>query len=183
MGMDSGWNRLSDQADQKRSEEPESHRQPELLRLDAGMMSANRMEGWIAAACYAAILVVLLWLTIRFDWPEWIVIGLAALAAISVPIELLLIPKLRYESWRYGIREHEIELRNGFVFRKQTLIPIVRIQHIDTKQGPLEKKYGIATLTVATAAGSHSIPGLTENIAEELRGRLAALTRMADDEI
>ncbi|OXM14822.1 PH domain-containing protein [Paenibacillus herberti] len=155
----------------------------ELLKLDPRVIGVNKMEGLFSLAVELVIVLVLLWLTIRFDWYVWIVSTFAALLVVHIPVELFWMPKLQYKSWRYSIREHEIELHYGIFTRKQTLIPMVRIQHIDTKQGPIQKRFGIATLTVATAAGSHSIPGLTESVAEDLRCRLVTLTRAADDEI
>jgi len=52
---------------------------------------------------------------------------------------------------------------------KRTLIPMIRVQHVDSSQGPLLKKYRLASVTISTAATVHEIPALDEEEAEELR--------------
>ena len=73
---------------------------------------------------------------------------------------LLIFPKIIWERWRYEISEHEIDLCYGLWIRKRTIIPMVRVQHVDTKQGPLMNRFGLASVTISTAAGSHEIPAL-----------------------
>ncbi|MBW7455642.1 PH domain-containing protein [Paenibacillus sepulcri] len=154
-----------------------------MLRIDPKVIQARRLEGWITISIYVVIIAVLSGLTIRFDWTLWIVIAAAAWTVVSIPFEIVLLPRMRYRSWRYLISEHEIELWHGFFFRKRTLIPMVRIQHIDAKQGPILKHYGLTTLTFSTAAGSHEIPALTESTAEQVHRQIATLARLIDEEI
>ena len=59
-------------------------------------------------------------------------------------------------------------------------MPWVRVQHVDTRRGMLEQSFGLSTVVVHTAAGSHTIPLLPQAEAEELRERIAGLAR-ADD--
>ncbi|WP_194843241.1 PH domain-containing protein [Paenibacillus sp. B01] len=154
-----------------------------LRPLDLRVIRARRLEGAVTSGVYAAVVLALALLSARFGWPWWIAAGAGALALAGAALELLWLPRLLHRSWGYLVREHEIELAHGFIVRKRTLVPVARIQHIDTKQGPIQKRCGIATLTMATAAGSHAIPGLPEEQAEAMRSRLAELTRRADDEI
>ena len=37
---------------------------------------------------------------------------------------------------------------------------MVRVQHVDTEQGPILKKYDLATITISSAATTHTIPAL-----------------------
>ncbi|QJC50468.1 PH domain-containing protein [Paenibacillus albicereus] len=161
----------------------EPHADEPLQALDPRVIRARRLEGAITSGVYAAIVLALALLSARFGWPWWIAAGAGALGLAGAALELLWLPRLLHRSWGYLVREHEIELAHGIFIRKRTLIPVVRIQHIDTKQGPIQKRCGIATLTMATAAGSHAIPGLPQEQAEAMRSRLAELTRRADDEI
>ena len=62
--------------------------------------------------------------------------------------------------WRYEVRESEIELQHGIFIVKRTLIPMVRVQHVDTSQGPILRKYDLAEITISTAATNHTIPAL-----------------------
>jgi len=60
----------------------------------------------------------------------------------------------------------------GLLFRSDTVVPFGRVQHIDVDQGPLERYYGLATLTLHTA-GSHNasvhLPGLLNEDAAAMR--------------
>ena len=130
--------------------------QSHLKSIDPNIMKAKRIEGWIAIGVYFLITVALVWLTLAFSWPVWIMITAAILTFLLIPIEIIVFPRLRYQTWRYGINEHEIELEYGIIIRRRTLIPMVRIQHVDSKQGPIQKHYGLTTIIFSTAAGSHT---------------------------
>jgi len=66
---------------------------------------------------------------------------------------------------------------------KRTLIPMIRVQHVDSSQGPLLKKYKLASVTIFTAATVHEIPALDEGEAEELRYHISRLARVADEDV
>ncbi len=89
---------------------------------------------------------------------------------------------LRWKRWRYEIREQEIELQHGVFVIKRTLVPMVRVQHVDTKQGPILRKYHLSSVTVSTAATVHEIPALEMEEAEEIRLSISKLVRVADDD-
>jgi hypothetical protein len=152
-------------------------------KLDEAALRVWRTTGWISAAGYAAIVGIVLWLTLRFDWPVWIVIALAVIAAAAAWLEIDVVPKVRMARFRYAIREDEIELLHGIIIRKRTLIPMVKIQHVDTKQGPILRRYGLLAVTFSTAAGNHEIPALDAARAEEVQSRIARLARITDDEL
>ena len=92
-----------------------------------------------------------------------------------------LVPELRWARWRYEVRDEEIDLRHGTVRITRTLVPMLRVQHVDTTQGPLDQALGLATVVVHTAAGTTTIPALTEGDAGRLRDRIATLARTADE--
>jgi membrane protein YdbS with pleckstrin-like domain len=91
------------------------------------------------------------------------------------------VPELRWARWRYEVRDEEIDLRHGTVRITRTLVPMLRVQHVDTTQGPLDQALGLATVVVHTAAGATTIPALDEGHAARLRDRIAALARTADE--
>jgi len=57
---------------------------------------------------------------------------------------------------KYRVRESDVLYQKGFLFRKITLIPFNRIQHIEMTQGPIERQYNLATLVFFTAGGMSS---------------------------
>ena len=79
------------------------------------------------------------------------------------------------------MRDEGIDIQSRHARRSaRTLVPWVRVQHVDTRRGVLEQSFGLATVVVHTAAGSHTIPLLPQAEAEALRERIAGLAR-ADD--
>ena len=90
-------------------------------------------------------------------------------------------PGLRWRRWRYEIRPEEVDLQRGIFWIARTLVPLARIQHVDTRQGPLQRRFGLATVVFYTAAGPNQIPELSTPIAAEARDRIADLTREQDE--
>jgi membrane protein YdbS with pleckstrin-like domain len=103
------------------------------------------------------------------------------LPIVVFAIGVVAVPELRWSRWRYEIRDEEIDLRHGTISITRTLIPMLRVQHVDTTRGPLDQLLGLATVVVHTAAGRTTIPALDDEYAGRLRDRIAALARTADD--
>jgi Uncharacterized conserved protein len=85
---------------------------------------------------------------------------------------------LRYRRWVYQIREESLYLERGVLVHRRTHAPYVRIQHVDTTRGPLERQLGLSTLVVYTAGSRGadiSIPGLEPGEARDLQQRVKQL--------
>jgi membrane protein YdbS with pleckstrin-like domain len=92
---------------------------------------------------------------------------------------------LLYRSWSYTVREDSLFLERGVFTLTKTVAPYVRVQHIDTSRGPLERSIGLATLVVYTAGSRGadvSIPGLTPEEASSLQARLKELAIESEDD-
>lgn len=116
-------------------------------------------------------------------WP-WFSFGVAsALYAFALIMFLAVLPPIRYIRWRYEVGENHLEIAKGIIWRKRYMIPFVRVQSTDTKQGPILRAFGLASVTTATAAGEHSIPGLDLDEADDLRDRIAEQARLAQEDV
>lgn len=113
----------------------------------------------------------------------WLYIVVVVIVLIIAYLLIYLFPKVRWMRWRYEVREQEIELQHGLFVVKRTLVPMVRVQHVDTEQGPILRKYDLASITISTAATNHTIPALITAEADELRGRISVLARVAEDDV
>jgi uncharacterized protein len=82
-----------------------------------------------------------------------------------------------YRSWGYAERADDLLVARGWLFRRLVVVPYGRMQFVDVTAGPLERRFGLATLQLHTAAAATDakIPGLPPNEAARLRDRLAAL--------
>jgi membrane protein YdbS with pleckstrin-like domain len=108
------------------------------------------------------------------------VLPIIAVVALFV-VFVVVVPDLRWRRWRYEIREDEVDLQRGIVWVIRTLVPLARIQHVDTQSGPLQRRFGLATVVFYTAAGANQIPELSAAVAAEVRDRIAELTREQDE--
>ncbi|WP_049984891.1 PH domain-containing protein [Halobellus rufus] len=92
---------------------------------------------------------------------------------------------LRYRAWRYEVREDSLYLERGVFTKVRTVVPFVRIQHVDTSRSPTERLVGLSS-TVVYTAGSRgadvSVPGLTPGDADDLRERLKRLAIRSEGE-
>jgi membrane protein YdbS with pleckstrin-like domain len=107
--------------------------------------------------------------------------GWLLLPVVVFAIGVVAVPELRWSRWRYEIRDEEIDLRHGTFTITRTLIPMLRVQHVDTTRGPLDQILGLATVVVHTAAGRTTIPALDDEYAGRLRDQIATLARTADE--
>ena len=84
----------------------------------------------------------------------------------------LMVPLRRYHARGYDMGEDRLRVVRGLLFRRDTVVPFGRVQHLDVEQGPLERAFGIARLVLHTA-GTHNasvvLPGLAHARAVEMR--------------
>jgi membrane protein YdbS with pleckstrin-like domain len=80
-------------------------------------------------------------------------------------------------SWGYAEREQDLLVSHGVYFRQLVVVPYGRMQFVDVSAGPLERRFGIATVQLHTAAAATDarIPGVPPEEAARLRDRLSAL--------
>lgn len=82
--------------------------------------------------------------------------------------------RYRHTTWR--LDPDGFSLRKGRTWQSEIRVPINRVQHLDVRRGPLERRYRLATLVIHTAGTRDSavnVGGLAEADAEHLRDLLA----------
>lgn len=136
---------------------------------------------------------------IRLKWFGQVLVGVAILAVVATPIVLfvdaaapwmaaaVVLPvlvlglvwvPLRYRAWAFQFRPDHLFLEHGVYRQVETVVPYVRIQHVDTSRGPIERALGLSTLVVYTAGSRGadvSIPGLPADDAEAMQTRVKEL--------
>lgn len=119
-------------------------------------------------------------LALDLPGPRGIVPTLLAVATVTAAA---FVPPLRYRRWRFALRASDLYLQRGVLFRTTSIVPHARIQHVDTRHGPLDRWLGLAEVVVYTAGTRGavvSIPALAGEDAEDVRDRLAALSGAGD---
>jgi membrane protein YdbS with pleckstrin-like domain len=117
------------------------------------------------------------------DFHRWIVTAITILVIIYWLLSIFLMPYLSWKNWRYAIDENEIDLKRGVIFKTRTLIPLSRVQHVDTRQGPLLGFYELASVTISTAATTHEIPALDSVLADRVRHQISTYARLAEEDV
>lgn len=76
----------------------------------------------------------------------------------------------------YAERAEDLLIRRGILFRELVVVPYGRMQYVDVSAGPVQRRFGIATVQLHTAAPGTdaTIPGLPPQEAARLRDRLAS---------
>lgn len=157
-------------------------RQPKK-RISERALTVWKLYGWINAIIISILAAGVITLSIIFDWSNWFIAGAIIIPIIDIILFVFVFPTLKWKRWRYEVREEEIELQHGIFIIKRTLVPMVRVQHVDTEQGPILRKYRLATISISTAATVHQIPALDIDEADELRDSISALARVAEDDV
>jgi membrane protein YdbS with pleckstrin-like domain len=92
--------------------------------------------------------------------------------AIGFAIVFVSWPRISVPRRGYVVRDKDIVFRSGVIWQSVTAIPYNRIQHVETSNTPLDRKFGVATLQLFTAGGSGGdlkVDGLGAEVAEQLR--------------
>lgn len=89
----------------------------------------------------------------------------------------------RYAFHRYEVTSEDFAFQAGFIFRKTTYVPINRIQHVETEQGPLLRRENLMEIIVHTAATNHRLAGLDVADALALREQIIQLVKVAKEDV
>jgi len=150
-----------------------------LRPLDPRYVNLQQQIGWITAAVLAVIAVpISIMLAIAIATTFWAVSMIVASVfgfLIFLTWWLVAWPPVSYRYVSYRVDADGLEIRSGVYFRSVTTVPKSRVQHTDVSQGPLQRRYGLATLTVHTAGTEHAevpLPGLPHDIALRIRDHL-----------
>lgn len=108
-------------------------------------------------------------LIVEHAWWGPLLVALFGLPAI------LIAPTWRFAVHRWEVTPEVVYTRAGWFNREWRLVPISRIQTVDTTRGLLERVLGLATLEIRTAshAGSSQIEGLPAEVAAKIAHDLA----------
>ena len=116
---------------------------------------------------------ILVWVLTDLTWVSLLIL---AVGAAILLLRLALIERT-WRSWGYVEREDDLYITHGVLFRTLVAVPYGRMQLVEVASGPLERAFGLATVTLKTASAetNASIPGLTPDEATRLRDRLTEL--------
>ncbi len=120
-----------------------------------------------------AVVVMAVWDAVGLRW--WLV----ALLAVGFAAYAVVVPEWRWRVHRWEVTDTAVYTQTGWWSRERRIAPMSRIQTVDLAEGPVERAFRLATVTVTTAsaAGALRIAGLDRTDARLL---VDELTRQAD---
>ena len=157
----------------------EERNEPDYIMIESHPDGFKRLDkkalkSWKTARLIGLLVVAVIFIGVRIlirNWDDGLVLGASiTLGAILVLMLLnaFIYPKIEYRQWIYKITEDKIEFFHGIFFIKHTIIPMLRVQHITVNQGPINKRYYIATINISTAGGIFNLVGLPKEEADEI---------------
>ncbi|PCJ47479.1 MAG: hypothetical protein COA74_11245 [Gammaproteobacteria bacterium] len=114
-------------------------------------------------------------LTIVYYFTDLIASENAVFVIITLTALMLILFSMSLYSYKfkgYALREFDIIYKSGIFWQKKIILPFNRIQHLESTRGPLERKFGLATLCLFSAGGltaDLTIFGLEEKHCNEIR--------------
>ncbi|GGG81290.1 PH domain-containing protein [Paenibacillus radicis (ex Gao et al. 2016)] len=155
---------------------------PLSRRLDQDYITVYRISSLITHSIGYALIIAYTALAGSNQWtflPAWIALAVVTLSAVWFT---WFIPLWKYRSFQYELFDEELELASGIIFKKNVLIPMVRVQHVELESGPLMRKYKLASVKVVTAATTHEISGLKQDEASDLKRQIGLLAKVDDQD-
>jgi hypothetical protein len=147
--------------------------------LDPAWIDLQRLVGWIVWAVLVPILLIAVVIALFVPSISLDVKALLVVAWLGVTILLAWLaqmwPPIEYRYFRYRLDSQGVDIRTGVVWRRIISVPRSRVQHIDVGQGPIERRYGLATLSIYTAGTGFAkvdLPGVPYARAVRIRDHL-----------
>ena len=140
-----------------------------LLPVEPGYRNVLRVRMlilWLTLSAGALIFDRIVFADSGFAWV------FPSLFAVLTALAVTVFPNRTYRRLRYRLTERVLQVMRGWMVHSDTVVPLVRVQHLDVVRGPLEKMFGTATLVVHTAGTLNStvtVPGLAPERAAEIR--------------
>lgn len=94
---------------------------------------------------------------------------------------VIVVPRRRYQRYRWELHEEELDLLEGVLTVTRTIVPITRIQHVSVERTAWTNVFSLVRVSVHTAAGKTTIPGLEAARADDVRDRVLAGLTTPDD--
>ncbi len=127
----------------------------------------------------AAVAVPLVVLGLLIEPARTWLITPAVIVAVPGLVAAIVLPLWWYRLHRWEVTETAVYTRTGWFWQTWRVAPMSRVQTVDTSRGPLQRLFGLASVTVTTAssAGPVTIAGLDNESAADLAEELTDITQ------
>ncbi|WP_163796689.1 PH domain-containing protein [Mycolicibacterium sediminis] len=114
----------------------------------------------------------------------WLHAAAAAVTVVGIVSFVGIVPVWRYRVHRWEVDDLAVYTRTGWLIQERRIAPISRVQTVDTQRGPLDRMFGLATVTVTTAssAGAVRIVALDSDVADQVAARLTDVAAIGEQD-
>lgn len=154
--------------------------EPVQLREPAQQVSPKAKQVWRLSAALSAVPplgALATWMALSPGQRRLQIPLLAVLLALAAAY-LVVMPAWRFRVHRWEVTDIAVYTQSGWLQQERRIAPISRIQTVDSEYGPLERLFGLGSLTVTTAsaAGPLRVAGLERGVVERLVTDLTRIT-------
>lgn len=104
------------------------------------------------------------------NWPRWLFVAPAIVVMLGL-IDLAIVT-LRYRNYGYRVDEREFFVARGRWVRRTVTIATPKILNVEVSQGPVQRLFNLAKVTVSQVVGTHDLGPVRPEEAERLRALL-----------
>ena len=159
---------------------------PEADRLTiVPLEPAYKTVRYISSIAIAFIVLFISWFVFITELKNWPAGIYFTLFITIISIWNVFYSGISFHYMGYALREKDISYKSGWLWRSMTTVPFNRVQHCDIKEGLLDRRFGLAKLTIYTAGGQSTdlmIPGLLPETAERLKTYILRSTEQSINE-
>lgn len=120
----------------------------------------------LQSLCFAAVCLAVVALNFgRYSFFGTVILIVSALLAVAYTA---VVPAVRFKRYKYLITPDRIEIIEGVIWVKRTVVPVDRIHQISVSRGPLDTAFGVAKVSVITAGSTATLRFLEEEKANEI---------------
>lgn len=134
--------------------------------------------GWAVFFGLLLAAMVALFLLVEAFQATWYMAAAMGIWIASVALTVFAI-EIGFRNRAWALRERDVVFRKGWLFQSTHIVPFVKIQHCVVRSGPIERRFGLASIQMMTAAGTDldvGIRGLKQETAERLKEWVAEKT-------
>lgn len=143
--------------------------------LEKNFLVVERISLLISMGLLLAIGLVFFYFIENLQKP--VIISAAVTVYVVIVLLRLIAINISYKYSGYALRERDVLFRNGWLKRKIRVVMLNRVQHVSVQSGPLERRFGLSSVSIFTAGSSEAdftINGITEETAQRIKAWISA---------
>ncbi|MFE3327077.1 PH domain-containing protein [Streptomyces sp. NPDC059176] len=150
------------------------------LRPPSHRVDRRALGWWTLQAAVFAVPLPLVFGVLYLSIPPARVVFIWAFLTSLVPgiVYTSVMPLWRYRVHRWETTDEAVYSASGWLWQNWRVVPLSRVQTVDTLRGPLQQLFGLSGITVTTASssGAVKIKGIDHRLARDVVEHLTKST-------